>query len=69
MTIERWQRFSELMSFRQATDGLFEDIFVRLSRLLPLASELATPELDVYQTTDEAVMKATNICLSIKVNR
>jgi len=40
-------------------DRLFEDSFVRPTHLLPLVSELAAPALDVYQTTDEVVVKAT----------
>ena len=59
MAIERWQPFSELMSLRQAMDKLFEDSFVRPSRALYALGEVAVPALDVYQTPNEVVVKAT----------
>jgi len=59
MAIERWQPFSELMSLRQAMDKLFEDSFVRPSRALAALGEVTVPALDVYQTPNEVVMKAT----------
>lgn len=59
MAIERWQPFSELMSLRQAMDKLFEDSFVRPSRALAAIGEATVPALDVYQTPDEVVVKAT----------
>ena len=58
MAIERWQPFSELMSLRQAMDRLFEDSFVRPSRLLGTLGEAAAPAIDIYQTPDEVVVKA-----------
>ena len=59
MAIERWQPFSELMSLRQAMDKLFEDSFVRPSRALAALGEVSVPALDVYQTPNEVVVKAT----------
>ena len=59
MAIERWQPFSELMSLRQAMDKLFEDSFVRPSRGLAALGEVDVPAMDVYQTPNELVMKAT----------
>jgi len=59
MAIERWQPFSELMSLRQAMDKLFEDSFVRPSRALYALGEVAVPALDIYQTPNEVVVKAT----------
>lgn len=59
MAIQRWQPFTELMSLRQAMDKLFEDSFVRPSRGLHAFSELTVPALDVYQTPNEVVVKAT----------
>jgi len=58
MAIERWQPLSELMSLRQAMDRLFEDSFVRPSRGLVTVGEIAAPALDVYQTSNEVVVKA-----------
>ena len=57
MAIERWHPLTDLMSLRQAMDRLFEDSFVRPSRLLTLG-ETAEPALEVYQTPDEVVVKA-----------
>jgi HSP20 family protein len=59
MAIERWQPFSELMSLRQAMDKLFEDSFVRPSRALAALGEVTVPALDVFQTHNEVVVKAT----------
>ena len=54
----RWEPFREMMSLRQAMDRLFEDSFIRPSRLWP---ELRAGELpiDMYQTKDDVVVKAT----------
>jgi HSP20 family protein len=59
MSIERWQPFTELMSLRQAMDRLFEDSVIRPSRALSAFGEVAAPALDVYQTPNEVVVKAT----------
>ena len=58
MTMIRWEPFREMMSLRNAMDRLFEDSFVRPSRLWP---ELERGELpvDVYQTDNDVVVKAT----------
>ena len=57
MSMIRWEPFREMMSLRQAMDRLFEDSFVRPSRLWP---ELRGGELpiDMYQTKDDVVVKA-----------
>jgi HSP20 family protein len=47
------------MSLRQAVDRLFEDSFVRPSRALAALGEVTVPALDIYQTPNEAVVKAT----------
>ncbi len=58
MTLMRWEPFREIMSLRDAMDRLFEDSFVRPSRLW---SELAgeTPAVDMYQTEKDVVVKAS----------
>ena len=58
MTMMRWGPFREMISLRNAMDRLFEDSFVRPSRLWP---ELERGELpvDVYQTANDVVVKAT----------
>jgi len=58
MSMIRWEPFKELMSLRQAMDRLFEESFVRPSRLLGLFSEEAMPPIDMYQTAKEVVVKA-----------
>ena len=57
LAIDRWQPLSELVSLRQAMDRLFEDSFVRPSRLLTTVGEVAAPALDVYQTPNEMVVQ------------
>jgi len=54
----RWEPFREMMSLRNAMDRLFEGGFVRPSRVWP---ELERGELtvDMYQTTNDVVVKAT----------
>jgi HSP20 family protein len=59
MAIERWRPFSELMSLRQAMDKLFDDSVVRPSRTLAALGEVTVPALDIYQTPNEVVIKAT----------
>ncbi len=59
MAIERWHPITDLMSLRQAMDRLFEDSVVRPSRALSGVDGVAGPALDVYQTPNEIVVKAT----------
>ncbi|HEX78090.1 MAG TPA: Hsp20/alpha crystallin family protein [Dehalococcoidia bacterium] len=58
MSLIRWEPFPELLSLRQAMDRLFEESFVRPSRLLSTFGEAAQPALDMYQTEKEVVVKA-----------
>lgn len=58
MSMIRWEPFPELMSLRQAMDRLFEDSFIRPSRLVSLLGETLTPAIDMYQTPSEVVVKA-----------
>ena len=57
MAITRWEPFRELVSLRQAMDRLFEDSFVRPSRLWT-GVEAGGITIDAYQTTDDVVIKA-----------
>ena len=59
MAIVRWQPFSDLMSLRQAMDQLMEDSFVRPSRSVGVMNREIQPLIDMYQTKDELVVKAT----------
>jgi HSP20 family protein len=59
MAIVRWQPFSDLMSLRQAMDQLMEDSFVRPSRSVGVMNREIQPLIDMYQTKDEVVVKAT----------
>ncbi len=55
--IVRWEPFREMTTLRDAMDRLFEDSFVRPSRMLgPWAGE---PALDMYQTDKDVVVKAS----------
>jgi len=58
MAIERWHPFTEPMSLRQAMDRLFDDSFIRPSRILSTLGEAGAPTLDIYQTPNEVVVKA-----------
>lgn len=54
----RWEPFREMMSLRDAMDRLFEDSFVRPSRVLwPQAGRGELP-VDMYQTANDLVIKA-----------
>jgi HSP20 family protein len=48
-----------MLSLRQAMDRLFDDSFVRGSRALPGDVEAGLLPLDVYQTDNDVVIKAT----------
>jgi len=55
----RWEPFREMMTLRDAMDRLFEDSFVRPSRLF--WPELGRGDLpvDMYQTANDVVVKAS----------
>ncbi len=59
MSMICWGPFSELVSLRQAMDRLFEDSFVRPSRLAFVPGEGLTPPINIYNTANEMVVKAT----------
>jgi len=56
MSITRWEPFSELVSLRDAMDRLFEESFIRPSRLLGVAA--GTVPIDMYQQDGNVVVKA-----------
>ncbi len=58
MNLIRLQPFQELTSLRQAMDRLFEDGPGRPFRLAPAFDEGLAPAVDVYETTDELLVKA-----------
>ena len=55
----RWSPYQEMMSLRQAMDRLFDDSFVRGARTLPGDVGAGLLPLDVYQTDNDVVIKAT----------
>lgn len=59
MSMIRWQPFSELVSLRQAMERLFDDSFVRPSRLFTVLGEETGIPIDMHQTADDVVVKAT----------
>lgn len=59
MSIVRWRPFDDFLSLRQAMDRLMEESFVRPSRLLGLWGEGLTIPVDMYQTANEVVVKAS----------
>ncbi len=53
--ITRWEPFNELVSMRKEMDRLFGDFFAQ-----PVGREgWALPMIDLYQTDDDVVVKAT----------
>ena len=59
MNVIRWQPFSDMLALRQAMDRLFDDSFVRPSRLTTAFGEGADMPVDMYQTDDSVVVKAS----------
>ena len=54
--ITRWQPFQEMVSMRRDMDRLFDEFFSNP----PTAGEFwGQPSIDLYQTDDEIVVKAT----------
>ncbi len=56
MSITRWEPFRDLISLREAMDGLFEEgwVWPRPGWRLPLQESLA---IDIYETPDNVVVK------------
>ncbi|MHB0924732.1 MAG: Hsp20/alpha crystallin family protein [Bellilinea sp.] len=54
--LTRWEPVREMMTLREAMDRLFDDAF---TRPLNLNGAAALPSLDVYETDDEVVVKAS----------
>ena len=57
MTLMRWEPFRELITLREAMDRLFDEAFTRPLGLLEGWGSL--PLVDMYQTDNEVVVKAT----------
>ena len=56
-SIIRWEPAREMMTLREAMDRLFDDAF---TRPLSLSSNVwSVPAVDMYQTDNEVVVKAT----------
>jgi HSP20 family protein len=54
--LSRWEPVREMMTLREAMDRLFDDAFTR-----PISASgfSAMPAIDMYQTNDEVVVKAS----------
>ncbi|RMD64112.1 Hsp20/alpha crystallin family protein [Candidatus Parcubacteria bacterium] len=57
MTLMRWEPFRELITLREAMDRLFDEAFTRPLSLFEGWGSL--PLVDMYQTDNEVVVKAT----------
>ncbi|HIE38933.1 MAG TPA: Hsp20/alpha crystallin family protein [Anaerolineales bacterium] len=55
----RWEPFRDLISLREAMDRLFEESFVRPRGGWIRAGEMETLAVDMYETEDSIVVKAT----------
>ena len=54
--LTRWEPMREMMSLREAMDRLFDDAF---TRPLSVSGVSAMPSVDMYQTDDEVIVKAS----------
>lgn len=52
----RWEPAREMMTLRDAMDRLFDDAFTRPLRLYD-GGQMSLPAVDMYQTSDEIVVK------------
>jgi HSP20 family protein len=58
MAIQLWDPFREAVSLRDAMNALLQESFIRPGSLLPLDGS-AVPPLDVSETEDQLVIKAS----------
>jgi len=56
--LTRWEPAREMMTLREAMDRLFDDAFTRPLSLRESWS-MATPAIDMYQTDNDVVVKAS----------
>ena len=54
--LTRWEPMREMMTLREAMDRLFDDAF---THPLSLSGVSVAPAIDMYQTDDDVVVKAT----------
>lgn len=54
--LTRWEPMHDMMSLRDAMDRLFDDAF---TRPISLSGVSAMPAIDMYQTKDDLIVKAT----------
>lgn len=54
--LTRWEPMRDMMSLRDAMDRLFDDAF---TRPISLSGVSAMPAIDMYQTNDDVIVKAT----------
>lgn len=54
--LTRWKPMHEMMSLRDAMDRLFDDAF---TRPISMSGVSGMPAIDMYQTNDDVVVKAT----------
>ena len=54
--LTRWEPAREMMTLREAMDRLFDDAF---TRPLSIRDGLSAPAIDMYQTDDEIVVRAS----------
>jgi HSP20 family protein len=57
--LTRWEPEREMMTLREAMDRLFEEAFTRPFSLSREGRSWASPAIDMYQTDDEVVVKAS----------
>jgi len=55
-TLTRWEPMRDMMSLREAMDRLFDDAF---TRPISVSGVSGMPAIDMYQTNDDVIVKAT----------
>ena len=53
--LTRWEPVREMMTLREAMDRLFDDAF---TRPISMNGDSVIPAIDLYQNTDDVVVKA-----------
>jgi len=59
MALMRWDPFRELTEMRRAMDRLLEESFGRITRLLPWEEAAMAIPVDMYETEDNLVVRAS----------
>lgn len=59
MNLVRWEPFRELANMRETMDKLWDDTYAWPFRLARVSNDTVLPAIDVYETGNDLVVKAT----------